>query len=146
MRYPFLLMTVAAVFLAWSSPARAENPNDILVIVNPSVPVKSVSVQDLKDLFLKKRLDWGSGGKAVPIHAAEGSSLRTAFVRRVIGMSVAEEQSYWQERKIKAGIDKPTEFANPLKAVFKIKGAVSYVFRSMYKEGVAKVVMVLAAE
>ncbi len=40
----------------------------------------------------------------------------------------------------------PATFSNLLKAVFKVNGSVGYVFRSDYKEGVVKVLMVLAQD
>lgn len=123
--------------------AEANSPDDILVIANNSVGVSSLSVEDVRAIFLKKRTSWQSGGKAIPVHAKDGTSLRQAFLERVLGMTSGEETSYWQDQKIRKGIDGPTEFSNPLKAVFRIQGGISYVFRSDYKEGVAKVLLVL---
>ena len=61
-------------------------------------------------------------------------------------MTPAEEQSYWQEQKIRKGLTPPAEFASTLKAVFSVKGAVSYVFRKQFKEGVAKVLLIIPGE
>lgn len=137
------VVALAGLLTVAPGPTAADSPQDILVVVNNSLPLDQVSVDDLRDLFLKRRLNWQQGGKAVPIHAPEGSSLRKHFVKRLMGMSVADELTYWQERKIKAGVTPPAEFGNTLKAVFKLKGAVSYVYRSEYKDGVAKVLLVL---
>jgi hypothetical protein len=60
-------------------------------------------------------------------------------------MSVSEERSYWQNSKIKRGVSEPRAFGNVLKAVFKLRGAVSYVYRSQYKAGAAKIVLVIPA-
>jgi ABC-type phosphate transport system substrate-binding protein len=135
----FTLLT--ALLLA--GPAAADSPNDILVIANNSVPVDSLSAAEVKAFFLKKRKHWSGGGKAIPIHAPAGSSLRNAFVQRALGMTPAEELSYWQDQQIRRGISGPTEFSNTLKAVFRAGGAVSYVFRSDFRQGAAKVLAVL---
>jgi hypothetical protein len=125
--------------------ARAENPNDILIIANLGVKTNSIAVDELRDLFLKKRTSWGSGEKAVPLNVADNPKLREEFRATVLKMSSTEEQSYWQVRKIKEGVSDPPTFGNIQKAVFKLRGALSYIYRSQYKEGVAKVVLVLPA-
>ncbi len=139
------VVTVLAFVLAVAPVARAESPRDILVVVNRASTVDSVTIDELRDVFLKKRASWRSGGKTTPVNASEGSSLREDFRKRVLNMSSSAEKSYWQKRKIKAGESRPAEFENTLRAVFKLRGAVSYVYRSQFKEGTARVVLVLPA-
>jgi len=123
--------------------AIADNPNDILVIANTNIEDKSLSIYELKDFFLKRRTNWESGDKAIPLNAPEGSELREDFRSRVLNLSASEEQSYWQERIVKSGVSGPAEFSNPLKAVFRLKGSLGYVYRSQYREGVVKVLLVI---
>jgi ABC-type phosphate transport system substrate-binding protein len=130
----------------WQSTAHADSPDDILIVVNKSVPINSVSSAELKAIFLKKKTRWKNGSKAIPIHAKNGTPLRKAFGQRLLNMEQSREKSYWQEQKIRTGTLPPITFSNLLKAVFKVNGAVSYVFRSDYKEGVVKIIMVLASE
>jgi ABC-type phosphate transport system substrate-binding protein len=125
--------------------AGAENPNDILVIANLGIKTDSITIDDLKDVYLKKRTNWSSGEKVIPIHVSNNSALRDAFRSAVLKMSSTDEQSYWQVRKIKEGDTDPPSFDNVMKAVFRLHGAVSYVFRSQYKSNVAKIVLVLPA-
>ena len=121
----------------------AEAPDDILVVAHQSVPLDTISLGDLKDIYLFKRRSWTYGDKIVPIHAARGSALRRDFRKFVMKMTVDEETRYWQIRKIQTGEGEPTVFAKPLKAVFKLKNSVSYVYRSEFKTGVAKVLRVI---
>jgi hypothetical protein len=125
------------------TPVQAENPMDILVIANASVQAREITVDDLRDFFLKKRTNWGSGEKTIPINVTENAKLREAFRERVLNMNSTEEQSYWQSRKIKEGETEPTEFSNTLKAVYKLRGSVSYIYRWQYRQGVVKVILVL---
>jgi hypothetical protein len=125
--------------------ARAENPNDILVIANLGVKANSVALDELKDMFLKKKTSWGSGDKVIPLNVSDNPKLRDEFRAAVLKMSSTEEQRYWQARKIKEGDSEPTAFGNIQKAVFKLSGSVSYVYRSQYKTGVAKIVLVVPA-
>jgi ABC-type phosphate transport system substrate-binding protein len=145
MRHLATASVILALVLAAPRIVGAESPKDILIIVNKAATVGKTTVDELKDVFLKKRSSWSSGGKVIPVHAPEGSPLREDFRKRVLSMSASEEASHWQVRKIKAGDSKPAEFGDTLKAVFKLRGAVSYVYRSQYKEGTANVVLVLPA-
>lgn len=137
-----LLAIAAAIALAprWG---RAESPDDILVIANKGVAADALSVDEIKSLFTRSRGTWKNGGKVIPVHAKEGSDLRKAFRSRVLRMSLEEEQSFWQDQKIRKGLTPPAEFGNPLKAVFSLSGSVSYVFRRDYRDGVAKILLVL---
>lgn len=146
MRFFAIVLTAAGLLsLVISAPAAAQSPDDILVVVNSSSDADSVSTAELREIFLKKRGRWRAGGRAIPIHASESSSLRHDFRRRLLGMTSAEEEKYWSDLRIKSGAQPPVEFSNTLRAVFKLNGAVSYVYRSDYKEGIAKVVLVIPA-
>ena len=123
--------------------ANAESPDDILVIANNSVGVNQVSIQELRTMFLKQRQNWRSGGKVFPLNAKPGTALRKAFQAKVLGMDATSERAFWQEQGIKKGLSKPSAFSNTLKAVFSVKGSVSYCYRSQYKAGLAKVLLVL---
>jgi len=144
MRKPILLLLTLMIALAAPlGVAEAEGPQDLLIVANNGVPVSELSIEEVKAIFLKQRKSWRAGSNAVPIHAKAGSALRGAFVNRVLGMTESEELSYWEGQKIRKGVEGPPEFANPLKAVFRIKGGISYVMRSDYKEGVAKILLVV---
>ncbi len=139
-------LTALALTLSAGFPARAEDPKDILVVVNKSASLTTtLSPEALRNLFLLYRTSFEGGGRAVIINAKNGTPLREDFRRKVLDMSQEEELRYWQERKVRSGQIAPAEFSNPLKAVFKIKGAVGYVYRSQYREGVVDVVLVIPA-
>ena len=140
------VILAAALVAVFSRPVSAEagDPNDILIIVNASLKERSISESDLRDIFLKKRTAWKSGVKAVPIHS-RNAELRGDFLGRLLNMSASEEARYWQEQQIRSGGSAPTAFGNTLEAVYRLKGAVSYVYRSDYREGVVKVVLTLPA-
>lgn len=141
-----LALTIFAGVLVLPTVVYAESPEDILIIVNKGVPINSITRNELKDYYLKKRLDWRGGDRAVPVHSKGKSELRKEFCERVLNLTLSDEESYWRDKKIRTGVTKPAEFSNTLKAVFKIGGAVSYVYRSQYREGVAKVVLVIPAQ
>jgi hypothetical protein len=145
LRARLAVLVLLTISFAVPGAASSDDPQDILVIVNNSVSAKRVSVDAIKDIFLKKRTNWPGGGSAVPVNAGEGTALRKEFRRRVLAMDAREEREYWNDKKIKTGVSGPVEFGNTLKAVFKLRNSVSYVYRSQYKEGVARVLLVLPA-
>ena len=100
---------------------QANSSSDLLIIANKSVATDSASVAELRMIFLKERLTWKDGSRALPITAPRGSKLRAAFADKVLGMSPKEEDRFWQDQKIRKGLDGPAEFSNPLKAVFRLK-------------------------
>lgn len=137
------ILLIAA--LALPSIAAADDPDDIMVIANSSVTASKITKDELRDIFLKKRTSWSNSGTVKPINASDGSELRKEFCEAVLQMTTEEEKRYFQEEKIKQGLTEPNSFSNTQKAVFKLRGAVSYVFRSEFKEGVAKVLLVIPA-
>ena len=139
-----LLVGVSTLIIIFSATAklRANDPKDILVIANKKVPMDSVSLEELKILFLKQRKSIG-GQKIVPIHSPDGTGIRPQFNDKVLGMLVSDESSYWKEERIRRGVAPPIELVKTLKAVFYIKGSISYIYRSEYKKGVAKILLVL---
>ena len=145
MRLAIPIIGILALSVLQGPLARAESPNDILIVANTASGGGSMSVSDVRDLFLKKRSSWGNGVKVAPLNAVEGSALRAVFRSKVLGMTGAEEQAYWQERKIKAGESVPPEFGDTLRAVFKLRGAIGYVLRSQFRAGTAKVLLVIPA-
>jgi hypothetical protein len=132
----------AALIVGTAGTPFAEGPNDIMIIANKSVKASKISADELKAIFLKKKESF-AGSKVVPINAKTGSPLRKAFQRRVVDMDGNNEAGYWEEQKIKTGLTPPSEFAGTVKAVFSVKGSVGYCFRSEYREGVVKVLLVL---
>ncbi len=142
----YLCLTLFGALLLHTDRARAEDPEDIVVIVHKSVAKKEVTIAELQDYFLKNRLSWPDGQKVVPINVKEDTPLRDAFRRRVLGMTATQENRYWLDRKIQSGHKKPPELGNTVKAVYRIKGAIGYTYRKNYKEGVVTIVFVLPKE
>lgn len=143
-----LLWLLAAILVVHAPPgtASAEHPEDILIVANKSVSVNSITMNEAKNLFLHKRTHWSDGAKVLPINAPQKSDIRAEFDTQVLAMSLEDELVYWYKKRIQTGSSAPPEFTNPLKAVFRLKGSVSYVYRSQYREGVAKILLVLPAK
>ncbi|MCP4602906.1 MAG: hypothetical protein GY847_20715 [Proteobacteria bacterium] len=142
-RFFIFWLTFLAILVLSPRHARADSPDDILVIANKGVSVNSITIPELKAIFLKQKAHWKSGGRVVALNAKEGTALRSVFQKTLLGMSLAKEKSYWQDQKIRTGLSAPPEFGNLLKAVFSLRGSVSYILRKDYREGVVKILLVL---
>ena len=144
MKRTALLISIVVVSSLQANVLSAESPEDILVIVNKAVTVGKISESELRDVFLKKKENWSNGVHATPLHSSS-RSLKADFCKRLLKMDIGEEERFWQANQIKTGKSKPPSFMNTLKAVYKLRGAVSYIYRSQYKEGIVKIAYVLAA-
>ena len=142
------LLTLAIVLFTQlsASDTAADAPKEFLIIANKSVKVNSISKVQLRQIFMKRQGSWPDGSRVVPINAKDGSPLRSSFVKEIIGMSSNEEKYYWEKEKIRSGVKPPPEFGNTLKAVFRIKDSVGYVFRRDYASGIGRIVLIVPAE
>lgn len=121
----------------------AESPNDIVVFVNKAAPVAEMSVDELKQIFLKKKTTWRNGDSIVCINAQDTDSSRELFRQKVLEMSKSEELEYWEKEKMRKQLSMPAEMSNLAKAVFKIKNAVAYAYRKDVPQDVVKVILVI---
>jgi len=120
----------------------AGNPKDILVIANVNVADNSVTQTAVRDLFLKVRKEWKDGKRVLPIYPID-AQLRDDFGERVLNMNTVAQQRYWEDLKVKYGQKEPPEFSNNQKAVFKLSGSVSFVYRKDLLPNVVKVILVV---
>jgi len=120
-----------------------EGPLDIIVVANKSVPRDRITLEELRDIFLRNKTRWGLNIKAVPIHAPARSQLRDLFTTKVLGMSPNAERLFFEKQKIQGGHAMPSAFPNTQKAVYSVKGSIGYVFRENHLSRVNKVLLVV---
>lgn len=127
--------------------AAAQNPNDLLVVGNKNLPVSTVSLEELRSIFLKRKTVWPGGTQIKPIHAEKNSVERRIFSDLVIGMAPEDELRYWENQSVRFSIGPPQQYPiakyERLRMVFGKTGAISYVLRKDYLEGVVKILLVI---
>jgi ABC-type phosphate transport system substrate-binding protein len=133
---------ILGILLCADSVAMADKPDDLLIIANNGLALDTVNVAELRRLYFRQ-ISQISGQRATPIHARRGSALRNVFLSKVMGMSAVEDEEFWEKEKIRTGAVEPSSLDNTLRAVFSLKGSISYCFRSEYKPGTAKILLVL---
>ena len=107
--------TLALVALLTSSAAvvrAADDAEPLAVVVGRSSPVTAVSLDDLRDIYLRRRRVWPDGVPAAPINLPPDHPLRARFSRRVLGRSPADLLSYWNARYFE-GITPPLILQTP---------------------------------
>jgi ABC-type phosphate transport system substrate-binding protein len=88
-------LTILACFLGTARGAWAGEP--IVVIVNAANPVESISVGDLKKLFLGDKSRWDTGKAVAPVMMRHGAPERSAFVKIVCGMNESDMEKYFTQ-------------------------------------------------
>jgi hypothetical protein len=103
---PCLLAALAGVGVA--SSVRAE---DIAVIVNAAGPLTSLTLPDVRALYLGE-LQFVGPEPAVLLHLPEGDA-KAAFLSRVVGQTLKEYKLHWLQRVFHEGATLPTVVAGP---------------------------------
>ena len=101
----------------------------IAVIVGHESALRHVSLDDLRELYLRRRRLWPDGERAIPINLPAADPVREKFSRIVLGRSTQDLVSYWNARYFE-GITPPTVLPSPaaIRAYLAAEpGAIGYV-------------------
>lgn len=94
MRIRLLGASVAVAMTAFAAIAQDAR---IAVIVHPERHA-SLSVDELAQIYLRRKRLWGDGDPIVPLNLASGMALRARFSQRVLRQSEARLADYWNRR------------------------------------------------
>lgn len=125
-----LLAAPAGVGVA--SAVRAE---DIAVIVNTAGPLTSLTLPDVRALYLGERQFVGPE-PAVLLHLPEGDA-KAAFLSRVVGRTLKEYKLHWLQRVFQEGATLPKVAAGPEAMVGVVatrRNSVGYVPASLVRD------------
>jgi len=103
-----------------------------VLITNKDNPIKSLSRDEIKRIYLKKRRFWDET-KLTALNLPPQSSLRQSFEKDILGMSAKELENYWMRQHYK-GQRPPYRLNSPksvLMFVKKLKGAIGYIPQSL---------------
>ena len=92
---------------AWATPASGEN---LAVIVHPERRA-DLDLDELVQIYLKKRRFWDDGTAVVPVNREAGSDVRSAFDRAVLGAEARRLPVYWN-REYFRGVLPPATLAS----------------------------------
>lgn len=92
---------------------------DIFVIVNPGNTVSSLSLSELKSIYLMKKRTWNTGRSIAPVYLVDQAA-RFSFSEKVFGQKPNWIEKYYLKRSL-------TGKGQPPKTVATDKDVVSYV-------------------
>ena len=101
-----------------------------MIVVNPANPVKTVTVVELRRMFMKQSRMWPHAEPVVPVDWDATSDIRQEFSQQVLNRSVREMADFWVQQSITQGLTPPSTQRSAravLRFVASVPGAVSYV-------------------
>ncbi len=101
-----------------------------VVIVNKENPVKSLTVVELRRIFMKQSRMWPHAEPMVPVDWDSTSYVRQVFSKQVLNRSVREMAEYWVQQSMTQGLTPPStqrSSRSVLRFVASVPGAISYV-------------------
>ena len=111
---------------------------DFVIIANPSVPVTSLSQDDLSDIYLLRTNAWDDGMRIVPVNRESSSNARAVFSARILKQQQSSLNAYWDKMHYK-GMTPPLIQQSDqavLAFVQKVPGAIGYVSTSLQLKNV----------
>jgi ABC-type phosphate transport system substrate-binding protein len=134
-------LAAALLVFLWTGHPSTQSPL-FVVIVNNENPVKTLTVTELRRIFLKQSRMWPHGEPMVPVEWDSTSPLRQVFAKQVLDRTVREMADYWVQQSVTQGISPPSTQRSAraiLRFVASVPGAISYVRASEVDDTVSVV-------
>ena len=124
-----VLAAAFAILFCVAAPSRAQQPG-FVIVVNTANPVKTVTVVELRRMFMKQSRMWPHAEPVVPVDWDATSDIRQEFSQQVLNRSVREMADFWVQQSMTQGLNPPSTQRSAkavLRFVASVPGAVSYV-------------------
>lgn len=142
MRVAALVLLLVPALLPPAALAKPGPSPDLVVIVNPASSIRSLTPNQVIDIFMGRFRQLPSGTAALPIDLADSAD-RRQFYQRLIHWTLSEVDSYWA-RLVFSGQANPPYRAPSTRAAIDLvarnRGAIAYIDRSAVNKQV-KVVL-----
>jgi len=122
-----LLSCLAAVFSFFIVADRASWADDFIVIKNAKNSVDSVSVAEVKDVFIGRMKTWKGGGVVVTVLGSEGSPGFAWLAEKIFSVNAKTLMSKIKQEVFKGEMNKPISVADDDEAISQVKGNASAV-------------------
>lgn len=133
------------LFLGWTLAAAA----DLVVIVHPDNPVRTMTPREVSDLYLGRSRVFNLGDQAAPLPASiyehpADSHLREVFFHVLNGMPISRLNAYWARLRFSGEVLPPVVVADSravLEAVSHNRNAIGYVEAATISGSPVKIVL-----
>jgi len=92
--------------------AETEPSGSIAIVVGHASPIRGVTVDALREVYLRRRRIWRDGVGALPVNLPADSSLRRLFSRRVLGRLPEDLEGHWSRLAFE-GVRPPAVLQSP---------------------------------
>lgn len=123
------ILTLVTLAVSASSRRALADPPELVVIVNPKNPTKSLDEDELYSIFTTRKRDWDHGGRIIPFNFPAKNEYRVAFDEAVLHMDADEVARYWIDRRVRGGDPPPKKVPNAKVmrgVVAKLKRSIGY--------------------
>lgn len=93
---------------------------EVLVVVSADAPFTRLTSHDLKDIYLGRRSQLGSGIDIVPLDQVEGTAARSEFYTHYTGQTPAQIKAHWARQIFTGRGQPPQALANSREVVERI--------------------------
>jgi len=141
------LIVIAALAGAGHAAPGAPETVSLVLIVGKDSPIRTVTLDAVRDVFLRRQRLWPDGSRAMPVNLPADSPERLAFSRRVLGRLPTELVDYWN-RLYFDGIRPPLVLRSPDAACAYVAtdpAAIAYVPAGAVDKASCRVVLELPA-
>ncbi len=110
----------------------------LLIIASPQVPVNSISVEQLADIYIAKKDYWNSTLQIVPVNREASSDERKYFTDEVFSLSTQALGEYWNKLRFQGKLPPTIQTSDKsvLGFVRSIPGAIGYINADQTPTGV----------
>lgn len=124
------LLLLALLVLGFATSVCARDTS-IAVVVNPQNSAETISLSELRGMFLGTQTFWKDGVRVFAVVRAPSARERTVLLRSVLHMSEAQYQQYWRKKRQekKGSLEPVATVSNPdqIRALMRDPGAVALV-------------------
>lgn len=134
-----LVVALSLLMPAPSASAGDEPFLDLAVVVNPAVPVSSLSAAELESIFTSSRKSWPDGSSVGAFSYPPEDAGRRTFDSVVLGMSPAEVGRFWLDQRVRGAARPPRQVpdaALAVRLVARLPGSITYVPESLVSANV----------
>jgi len=138
----FIAAAVIASCVFFANSALSNTDTQLMIIVNDSTEIESISQRQLRKLFLGKSLKLPNGSRAV---LGTYKPLRNVFNKKALGRSSAQVDAAWSRLKFSGRAKQPQAFESPEDVVAFVQAtpnAIAYLPDGTLTTGVRSVLQV----
>ncbi len=133
--------------VASDMPSHIENakPSAYKIVVHAENSLDTLPLETVRQYFLKKKTNWPSGQRVLPVDLHETSSLRELFSQQILQRKVRSVRAYWQKNIFSGRAVPPPEKksdADVMSYIREHKNAIGYVSSNCVLSAELKVVQV----